>query len=163
MPDTDWQNWLALWLFAPLFVAMAWTDFTQLRIPNTYCIVGLILFVAAAPFLTWNELLLRLLIAGACFVICFGLFAINWLGGGDAKMLPIVFLAVPSTQIPNYLFLFAAAMAVGLVGMALFRRLARDTSPRFKSTAQSREFPMGIAIGSAGLVLIAISVAELTG
>ncbi len=162
MPEHDWQNWLALWLFAPLFVAMAWTDFTQLRIPNSYCIAGIVVFVAAAPFLEWNELLIRLLIGGACFVICLTLFAINWLGGGDAKMLPVVFLTIPPSVVSYYLLLFAAAMAVGLVAMSLFRRFASSASPRFKSTAQSREFPMGIAIGSSGLVLIALSILQMT-
>ncbi len=162
MPELDWQNWIALWLFAPLFAATAWTDFTQLRIPNTYCIIGLVIFVATAPFLEWHELFMRLMIGGACFLLCFGLFAVRWLGGGDAKMLPVVFLIVPSPAVPYYLLLLAAGMGLGLVGMALVRRYAKTLSPRFKSTAQSREFPMGIAIGSSGLVLTLHSVLQLT-
>ncbi|WP_170786933.1 A24 family peptidase [Ruegeria lacuscaerulensis] len=158
MPQLDWQNWISLWLFAPLFVATAWTDFTQLRIPNLYCLIGLGLCLVAAPFLDWNTLLIRLLIGAACFVVCLGLFALNWLGGGDAKMLPVVFLAMPPSAVPLYMIVFSAAMALGLIGMSLFRRYAKRLSPKFESTAQSREFPMGVAIGASGLVMITLSV-----
>lgn len=153
MPELDWQSWLTLWVFTPLFVMIAWTDFTQMRIPNLYCLLGGAVVLMTAPFPDWNQLLLRLLVAAACFAICFGLFAAGWLGGGDAKILPIVFAAIPVPVVSTYLLILAGCMAAGLIGMSLFRRLARQTSPHIKSTAQSREFPLGIAIGSSGVIL----------
>lgn len=152
-PDFAWQTWLALWLFSPLFVAIAWTDLTQLRIPNAYCILGLALALAAFPFLETHEMLFRGLAAGICFVICFILFALGWFGGGDAKMLPVVILAIPSIALSTYMLLLAGAMALGLLTMPMLRMLLSQSETKIASMAQSKEFPMGLAIGLSGLVL----------
>ncbi len=152
MSEMDWASWVPLWVFSPMFVAIAWTDFSQMRIPNLYCIIGLAVFVMALPVLAWDEIVVRGISSITCFVVCFALFAAGWLGGGDAKILPVVVLLIPPPYLPTYLFLFSAAMAAGLLGMPLVRLCAGRTD-RFVSLGQSREFPMGIAIGLAGFVL----------
>ncbi len=157
MSEADWTVWVPLWVYSPIFVAIAWTDFSQMRIPNLYCWIGLAVFLVTLPALTIDDILLRVLSGVICFAICFGLFAAGWLGGGDAKVLPIVILLIPPTFMSTYFLLLAAGMAVGLLGLPLARRFA-GPSCRIVSLSQKREFPMGIAIGSAGVVLAALSV-----
>ncbi len=157
MSEADWTVWVPLWFFSPMFVAIAWTDFSQMRIPNLYCWIGLAVFVVTLPALTIDDILLRVLSGVICFAICFGLFAARWLGGGDAKILPVVVLLIPPPFMSTFMLLLAAAMAVGLLGLPLVRRFAGQ-SGRFVSLSQKREFPMGIAIGSAGVVLAAWAV-----
>lgn len=158
MLEVPWQSWLTLWLFCPLFVAIAWTDLIHFRIPNFYCLVGVGLFVITMPFLGLNDIPPRLAVAALCFSICLGLFVIGWLGGGDAKILPIVFLAVPLPAISTYMILLSFSMAIGLFSLALLRKAVKHPSPAFVETIQSNKFPMGIAIGSAGLILAGLSV-----
>ncbi len=152
MNEVDWAIWIPFWVFSPMFLAIAWTDFSQMRIPNLYCLVGLAVFVVTLPALNFDDVLLRLVSGIICFVICFALFAVGWLGGGDAKILPVVVLLIPPTYLSIFLFLFSAAMLAGLIGMPFVRRCIGH-SDRFVSTAQTREFPMGIAIGAAGVTL----------
>lgn len=157
MSGADWTIWVPLWVFSPMFVAIAWTDFSQMRIPNLYCLIGLVVFVVTLPALTIDDILLRVLSGAICFAICFGLFAAGWLGGGDAKILTVVVLLIPPSSMSTYLLLLAAAMAVGLLGLPLVRRFAGQSN-RFVSISQKREFPMGVAIGSAGVALAALAV-----
>ena len=157
MLQSSWQDWITLWIFSPLLVAIAWTDLTRFKIPNTYCLIGAGLFLVTTPFLEFNDILLRVAVAAFCFAICLGLFVLGWIGGGDAKVLPIVFLAVPLPAVSTYLLLLSFSMAFGLTTLAVCRRLVKQPSPTFEVTIRVTKFPMGIAIGSAGLLLAGLS------
>ncbi len=152
MNGTDWTIWVPLWIFSPVFLAVAWTDFSQMRIPNLYSAIGLAVFVVTLPSLTIDDVILRGLSGMICFAICFALFAAGWFGGGDAKILPVVVLLIPPSYLSKYLLLLSAAMALGLLILPVVRR-CMGQSKRFVSMGQTREFPMGIAIGAAGIAL----------
>lgn len=149
----SWQAWLPLWMFSPVLAAIAWSDFSRMRIPNTFGLAGLAIFLPALFYLEFDETLLRVMAAAICFAICFGLFAVGWLGGGDAKILPVMFLMVPPSVVSTYLLLLSASMALGLAAMPIVRRIMTRSKAGFESVARTREFPMGIAIGLSGLVL----------
>ncbi|WP_170459069.1 A24 family peptidase [Ruegeria arenilitoris] len=153
MIDLPWHSWVPLWFMVPLFVAVAWTDLTEYRIPNLYCLIGVALFLVGSPALGLHEVGLRLIAAGLCFGICFALFAAGWLGGGDAKMLPVVFLAIPTQALSTYMLLLSAAMAFGLTSLTLLRLFVRQPTGKLAATLSGREFPLGIAIGLSGLIL----------
>lgn len=153
----EWQSWLPLWMFSPVLAALAWTDFSRMRIPNIFSLAGIAIFLLSPLFLDMNDALLRLVAGSICFAICFALFAIGWLGGGDAKILPVVFLMIPPSVLSTYLFVLAAAMALGLVVMAIVRRTLHQPLSGYDSVVQKREFPLGIAIGSSGLLLAAVT------
>ncbi|MGD9861679.1 MAG: prepilin peptidase [Pseudodonghicola sp.] len=154
------QGWIGLWLFSPVLIGMIWTDVSQLRIPNAFSKIGLGLFLLSAPLLGPEETVTRISIAVLCFAICFAAFALRLLGGGDAKILPVVMLFVPGGLIQFYLLLFAAALAVGLLLIQGSRLLFGRSGPRLAALQTQRDFPMGVSIGLSGLALAAVPLLE---
>lgn len=80
----------AIYIILPLCLAMAaFSDILTMKIPNRIPVVLAVSFFAIAPFsgldlatFGWS------VIAGVCvFAACFALFALNVMGGGDAKIL----------------------------------------------------------------------------
>lgn len=74
----------------PLCMALAaMTDMLSMTIPNRLSILLAATFLILAPFLGLGAAAIAWHALGALcvFVVCFGLFAINVMGGGDAKIL----------------------------------------------------------------------------
>lgn len=80
----------AVFVVFPLCLAVAaFSDLFTMTIPNRISIILILSFCALAPLvgLTLPEIGLHLAGALAVFAVCFALFAINTMGGGDAKLL----------------------------------------------------------------------------
>lgn len=80
----------AIFVIFPLCVAVAaFTDLFTMTIPNRVSVILLVSFVVIAPLagLGWNEIGFHLLAGLAVFAVVFVLFAMNTMGGGDAKVL----------------------------------------------------------------------------
>ena len=153
-----WQQWAPLWAFAPCLALVTLSDFKEMRIPNAYSVAGLIVFLGLLPLIGWHDALLRGLAAAICFAICLVKFILGWMGGGDTKFLPVVFLFVPTVHLSTYLFLFALFLSLGLVGVLGARRVLRHTDIRAASMQSGAAFPMGVPIGLSALALCLVPI-----
>ena len=149
------EYWVAI-AFLPILAATAFCDLRDMKIPNKLSLIGLGLFAASFPVLGYEAWLLHL-VAGVCvFAVCFGLFAVGWFGGGDAKILPVTVLFVPSGLLQLYMFSFSAAMLLGMAAMWCVRQQYTNPDSSWVSLKPNAHFPMGISIAaSLPLALIA--------
>ncbi len=144
-----------------LFVAVG--DCRDRRIPNSLvgiiALVGLLRAVVSGDAATPEHWLALLVL----FAAAIALFAVGAFGGGDAKLIPSLALALPLAQWP--VFLLTMAMSGGLLALAMLVRrrwsvLGRKAQP---PTAVSLPYGVAIAIGGwaalwqAGPVLAAVS------
>ncbi|MAY61505.1 MAG: peptidase [Rhizobiales bacterium] len=80
----------AIFVVFPLLMAVAaFSDMFSMTIPNRVSILLFVAFLAIAPFagLAPVEIGWHVAAGAAVLVVCFGLFALNVMGGGDAKLL----------------------------------------------------------------------------
>lgn len=80
----------AIFVILPLCLAMAaFTDILTMKIPNRVSVVLAVSFFAVAPFSGMDLVTFGWSVAAAIAVFagCFALFALNVMGGGDAKIL----------------------------------------------------------------------------
>jgi prepilin peptidase CpaA len=103
-------------LLAVLLMPAAIIDMRTRRIPNWLSLAGMLLGIAIHTFYTgFSGSLESLAGLGVALVVGFLLFAIGWLGAGDAKLLAAVGAVV---GLPHTLeFLFWIIMSGGLVAM----------------------------------------------
>lgn len=75
-------------LFPAVLIYAGIMDILTLKIKN-YLVLGLVIgYFACAPFagFTIEQVLFSLLVAAIVFAVTFVMFALGWIGGGDAKM-----------------------------------------------------------------------------
>lgn len=152
---------IALFAFMALLLAAAFSDLLTMRIPNALSIGLAVLFLPVAltvgfdvQSIAWHYA------AGAgVLVVCFGLFAMNWIGGGDAKLAaaiavwtgpfaPLLEWAILATVLGGVLTLVLLAvrrlpLPVSLAGQAWIARLH----------APKTGVPYGIALSGAALAM----------
>lgn len=105
-------------LFAVLVIAAALGDVLTLTIPNRLNLAIAAVFVVAAPFvLGWQDYGLHLAAGAAMLAVGAGMFALGWVGGGDAKLLAASALWLGWQSLPT--FIFATALAGGALALAL--------------------------------------------
>jgi prepilin peptidase CpaA len=75
-------------IFPAAMAAAAASDLLTMRVPNVLVIALAVAFFLAAPMagLGWAALGLHLGVATVALAIGFGLYAMGWIGGGDAKL-----------------------------------------------------------------------------
>lgn len=145
--------------FVPLLLITALFDLREMRIPNWLSWAGLAVFAATLPVLGIDAWFMRALVGLAAFVICFGLFAVNWLGGGDAKIFPVTMLFVPMSHIAIYMFSFSVAMIVGMIVIWLARQQFSHPQARWVSMKPGAAFPMGISIAASLPLALGVALA----
>lgn len=135
------------------------SDLLTMTIPNRISIVLVTGFLVLAPLtgMPWTEIGMSLVAALAVFGVCFALFAINVMGGGDAKLLTASALWFGFNH-----SLLAFLVTVGYVGGAvtLIFLLVRSRAnsvvamgiPLPASLVTARKIPYGIAIAAAGFL-----------
>ncbi len=136
---------VALLLGLSLCLAAAWTDMKDMRIPNLLVLGGLVLFLLVAPFLGWDDVLWRLTLALPTFAVCFGLFALHLVGGGDAKFFPVMVLFLPPSQFTTFLLCFSGGLALALALLAIGRRLPGSDASGWRALRERKRFPMAVA------------------
>ncbi len=147
-------------LFLPAMVIIAaMTDLTSMTIPNwiSLALLGVFPLAALAAGLSWSEVGVHVGVGLAAFAIGIGMFALNWLGGGDVKVMAALSLWLGLTGIGP--FLLWTAIAGGVLGVAVI--LARSTlqpvaagAPGWVGNllAPRGKIPYGIAICAGALV-----------
>ncbi len=109
---------IVMFISACMCVA-AYRDLTSMTIPNYLSLVLIAGFLIVTPFLWegWAVFGEHLAVGGAVFLAGFVLFALGWIGGGDAKLIAAVSLW---WQWPDmYLFVFYTTIAGGMMGLAV--------------------------------------------
>ncbi|MDK4740955.1 prepilin peptidase [Rhizobium sp. CNPSo 3464] len=147
-------------LIFPLCLAVAaFSDLFTMTIPNRVSLVLLGSFIVLAPLLglTWPDIGMHFAGAAIVFSVCFALFALNVMGGGDAKL-----LAVSALWFGYDPSLLAFLVYVALIGGAvtLFILVIRSHSsaimamglPLPNSLLIAKKIPYGIAIAIGGFL-----------
>ncbi len=142
-----------LGIASALLLAAALSDGARYLIPNRICIALAALFplYALAGDVPWVG---NLATGAALFAAGVGLFAIGWIGGGDAKLLGAAGLWVAPIDLPLFLNVMMVTGALLATALLIRRRFVRRaaTGPGAGPAADDRE-PYGIAIAAGGLAV----------
>ncbi|MGR3541356.1 MAG: prepilin peptidase [Hasllibacter sp.] len=149
-----------VWLFLaalPFCGAAIWTDLTAMKIRN-WTVLGLAICfgIVGAGAIPFSALAMQVVQAAIVLVVCFGLTAAGAMGAGDAKFLAATALYVPLGGASLYaLILFASVLA----GFALHRGARMIPALKglgWESWTRS-DFPMGLVLGSALAIFLAVA------
>ena len=149
-----------IFFILPIGLALAaLTDLFTMTIPNRIPAVLLAAFLVLAPFsgLAWPDIGLSLVAGLVVFAGCFGLFAFNVMGGGDAKLLTaaVVWFGFNHSLL---VFLVAVSLIGGLLTIAILIIRSQSNSvlamgiPLPASLTTAKKIPYGIAIAIAGFL-----------
>lgn len=150
--------WLAI-LFIICLLYAAVSDLLTMKIPNVLCLGLAVLFIPAAWLNDMSAAAIgySLGVSVAVFAVCFILFVLNIMGGGDAKLLTALALWFGLT--PSLLvFLVNVAFAGGILTLLILviRWKAHLVTERGMwlpaSLTTAKKIPYGIAI-AAGAIL----------
>ncbi len=146
----------------PLGLALAAvSDLFTMTIPNRISAALVAFFLVLAPLigLAWFDIGMSLVAGLSVFAVCFSLFAMNVMGGGDAKLLTASAVWFGFTH-----SLLVFLVAVGFVGGAvtlvfLFLRASANSVmamgvPLPASMVTAKKIPYGIAIAIAGFLTL---------
>jgi len=137
----------------------AFSDLFTMTIPNRVSLILAVSFLVLAPLsgLAIQTIGMHLAAAAIVFSACFALFALNVMGGGDAKLLSATALWFGLNQ--SLLFLMTdVAMIGGLITLLiLMARAQSDTILAFglpvpNSILIAKKIPYGIAIAIGGFM-----------
>ena len=150
---------LPMMVFPAAMLWAACADLITMKIPNRLSL----LLVATVPVAAWALgmapmlLLLHLSAALAMLLLGMGLFALGWIGGGDAKMLAAVSAWMGWAGLPAFLLSATLAGGVLTILVLIFRKI--DLVGRVKTIpwvarlhSEEQGIPYGIALAIGGLV-----------
>jgi prepilin peptidase CpaA len=162
---------MALLAFQMMFVfCMCYavvSDFRELLIPN-WIVVTL---VAAFPpfavcYLEPMTAFWHVLIALAVLALTVAFFAVNWIGGGDVKLMTGVALWAGPQHFVNFLLamsVLGSLLAIVLIALRTYGVLATPWLPnnslvrRLEALAKEGQCPYGVAIGAAALAAVPLT------
>ena len=146
---------------AGFIAAVAWAgamDLVTMKIRNSLVLILLGLYALLAPLAGWSlvEIGLSLAVAGAVLVCTFTLFALGWIGGGDAKLAPVVALWLGADYASAYLIysaLFGGVLTLALLQFRVMPLPAFCLNIKWVTRLHDRKtgVPYGVAIASAAL------------
>lgn len=112
---------LMLSIFPALVIVGALSDITTMTIPNwvSLALLGLFFPVALAAGLPFSTVAMNVGIGVAALVIGMVMFALRWVGGGDAKMMAAASLWLGLEGMPQ--FLLCTGIAGGLFAVLLMQ------------------------------------------
>jgi prepilin peptidase CpaA len=147
----------AILVVFPLCMAMAaFSDLLTMTIPNRLSIVLLAAFAAIAPFagLSVSEFLLHIGAGAAVFAVCFSLFALRIMGGGDAKILTAsaVWFGLNESLMAYLIYVSVFGGLLSLLILAVranHNTLMVSRLPVPATMLHAKKVPYGIAIGAA--------------
>ncbi|MDL2406676.1 prepilin peptidase [Rhizobium calliandrae] len=148
-------------LIFPLCLAVAaLSDLFTMTIPNRVSLVLFGAFMVLAPLLglTWTDIGMHFAGATIVFCVCFALFAVNVMGGGDAKLLAASALWFGID--PSLLsFLIHVAFLGGVVTIFILMVRSQTNAilamglPVPNSLLIAKKIPYGIAIAIGGFLV----------
>lgn len=140
---------------ALLFAAI--TDIRRRQIDN-WLNAGIAL---AAPLFWWTsglalwpDVAWQLGVAVATFLICAGLFALRWMGGGDVKLLTALALWIAPALFLKLVVIMALLGGVLTIAMGMWHFVRRQKD--------RLAIPYGVAISAAGLWILSTEYLPLT-
>ena len=146
---------LLYFIFPALMAFAASYDCLSLRISNTLCLTIAGAFFPAAILigLPAGEILAHLGCAGAMLSLGFALFAMGWVGGGDAKLFGAAALWFGWERIAS--FGIAVTIAGGLLALAvlLLRALSEHPLFPFGRMPARPELPYAVALAAGALIV----------
>ncbi len=139
------------------------SDIKSLKIPNAVSVIVLALFFLnywpSAPADGFTK---HMIVAGVALLLGFGVFAAGFMGAGDIKLISALMLWAGPQD--GFAFLIVMTLVGGLcAGLLLITRTSMAAWPsaqhyipsrRLRTWAQRGIFPYGIAICTAGLLLM---------
>jgi prepilin peptidase CpaA len=139
----------------PLCLAVAaCSDFLTMLIPNRVSAILLAAFVVVAPLagLGLTEIAMHLAAGLLVFSVCFALFALNVMGGGDAKLLTAsaVWFGMSFSLIEYlvYVSFFGGLLTIAILALRANTNLILASGlPVPDHLLKARKVPYGIAIG----------------
>ena len=151
----------ALILFPWLMAYAASSDLLTMTIANwvSLVLVGLFLGLAALAGMPGSEMLASHLACGlAVLVLTFSLFAVGWIGGGDAKLAAATAVWLGWDNLYGYVVI--SSVAGGALTLLILACRRMDLPPVLDGQAWVKRLhaagngvPYGIALALAGLVL----------
>jgi prepilin peptidase CpaA len=143
---------------AALLIAAA-TDLYEFKIPNWISATLFVAYFAAAPALGAPPSLVLdgLLVAGAALVVGFILFALNIVGGGDAKLLAATAPWMGLSSLAVFLMNMAFAGALLAIALILFRKtpalpIYAHAPWVLRLHQKPKDIPYAVAIAAGGLI-----------
>jgi len=105
--------------FALTMLTAAFYDTATMTIPNWVSGVLIILFIAVAPLsgMSWHDIGLHALVGVGALALTIAMFALNWIGGGDAKLFAAAALWMGWPDV--LMFAAYAAIAGGVLTIVL--------------------------------------------
>ncbi len=152
---------LGLTIFVLLMTYAAVSDLLTMRIPNWLNLATIVSAIAFGLLLPLDsvEFGSRLIWATAVFAICYCMFHLNWMGGGDVKMIPGVLLWCPSAHYVELLAgisMYGGALAFGVILVRSFPMPVFTVGWTWLDrihTHKERKIPYGIAIAAGGITI----------
>jgi prepilin peptidase CpaA len=153
---------MAILLFIPFCLLLVYAAISDIRgyiIPNWISITLIIIFfptyfLAGLPVDQFWSFVWPALIV---FAVCFGLFALGSIGGGDAKLLPASALWIGKAHMIEFIGIIAVAGGILCIVMMLFWSVKRYV-PQLLGVVQTASMerpkvaPYGVAIAAGGLI-----------
>lgn len=146
--------------FSICMIMAAIKDAAMMKIPNWISLLTAALFFIMVPF-AWDGFAVfgeHLLVGGAVFIAGFIMFALGWLGGGDAKLLAATSLWWTGSDAIIYLGY------TGILGgaLAIILLVGRRYAPVWLSTAswsyglfkEEKKMPYGLALAGGALLTL---------
>jgi prepilin peptidase CpaA len=156
---------LILLVFPILVIAAALRDATSYTIPNWMPAVLIAAFAVAAVALglPWRLVAADVAVGVVALLAAMAMFALRWIGGGDAKLFAVAALWLGLTGAPTFLLATGLAGGVLTVGLLALRNgplqpfAAAGPAWVVRLAKPSEGVPYGVAIALGALVAFPIS------
>ena len=157
-----------LGLFLALVAYAAVSDLLTMQIPNwlSLALVAAFAAFALAGGLPWDAALMHVAAAVLVLTVCFTMFALGWIGGGDAKLAAATALWLGFSSLLEYLLIAAVAGGLLTVVILVLRACPLPSAAlawAWLSRLHQRKngIPYGVALALAALVVFPSSRAWL--
>lgn len=147
-------------VFPCLVVYAGVSDLFTMTIPNRVSLLLIAGFAILAPFigLTLTDIGLHLLMGAMVLVLCFGCFAMGWMGGGDAKIATAVGLwfgfSPAMLEFAVFAAVYGAVLTLAIVyfrGVSYLPPILHNQRWVLQLHDTSRGIPYGVTLALAAL------------
>ncbi len=148
-------------IFPMIMLVSASMDIMTMTIPNKVTLALVVGFFVLAPFVgfTWQEFGLHIAMAFAMLIITMGMFAMGWIGGGDAKLFAATGLWLGFTQ-QMFDYALYASLFGGVLTVVVMKLRMLPVLPSFMSFKwlerlhnPNEGVPYGVALAASALII----------
>ena len=153
-------SFIILVIFAVGMLTAAIKDALTMTIPNWASVFVLVGFFLVIPFVWqgWSVFGMHMLVGLGMFVFGFVLFALGWLGGGDAKLMA----ATSFWWMPQDLLLYVLYTTMAGAALAIFILFGRQIIPvkvltsewLYRLIKDEKHMPYGLALAFGALMTL---------